>query len=208
MTRYGMLIDLDKCTFCQACTIACKAENNIPDGMFWNKVRAVPNGKPYPEYRVTPLPMPCMHCEDAPCVQVCPVSATYTRPDGIVAIDYDKCIGCKYCIASCPYGARTFNKEKAFVEVGGKPAWYNASVPVRPQGVVEKCTFCSHRIDAGNLTPACVAACPSDARLFGDLDDPNSEVSKLNASRQAKPLRPELGVKPKVTYAPIMREGR
>ncbi|MFZ5826263.1 MAG: sulfate reduction electron transfer complex DsrMKJOP subunit DsrO [Bacillota bacterium] len=208
MPRYGMLVDIDKCTMCQACTISCKAENNIPDGMFWGQVRTVPNNKPYPDYRVTPLPMPCMHCDDAPCVNACPVSATYKRPDGIVAIDYDKCIGCKYCIAACPYGARTFNKETAWVEVGGKPGWYNAEVPIRPRGVVEKCTFCSHRIDAGNMTPACVAACPSGARFFGDLDDPNSEVAKQIEANKARQLRPELGAQPKCFYAGLPGEGR
>lgn len=186
MPRYGMLIDLDKCMFCQACTMACKSENNIPDGMFWNKVRAVPNGKPYPEYRVTPLPMPCMHCEDAPCVNVCPVSATYHRPDGIVAIDYDKCIGCKYCSWACPYGAREFDEQMR---------------------VMTKCTLCVDRIyDRGlpeaDRQPACVKACPTGARLFGDVNDPRSPVSRAIAERGGYELMPEWGTRPANRYLP------
>ena len=118
MARWGMVIDLDKCTGCQACTIACKEENNVPYGSpeenkrrlvpYWNKVIAVSNGE-YPSVNVEMIPMPCMHCDNPPCVQVCPAKATYLREDGIVVQNYRRCIGCKYCIAACPYGVRNFN---------------------------------------------------------------------------------------------------
>ena len=121
MPRWGMIIDLDKCVGCQACSTACKAENNVPHGspdeqrsrrdIFWNKVIAVTNGK-YPKVNTELIPMPCMHCDHAPCVTVCPAKATYRREDGIIVQDFRRCIGCKYCIVACPYGARSFNSKE------------------------------------------------------------------------------------------------
>ncbi|MEM0482594.1 MAG: 4Fe-4S dicluster domain-containing protein [Nitrososphaerota archaeon] len=165
MVRWGMVIDLDKCTACQACVVACKAENNIPIGseaeqaagrqISWMDL-IVKNS----EGRVAMLPRPCMHCDNPPCVQVCPVGATFRREDGIVDQDYNRCIGCRLCMVACPYGVRYFNWRE--------PSWpdtyleyLNPTVPVRPAGVVEKCTFCVHRItrlkrdiSAGNVPPA------------------------------------------------------
>jgi molybdopterin-containing oxidoreductase family iron-sulfur binding subunit len=225
MTRWAMVIDLDKCTGCQACTIACKVENNIPHGspeeqrkqrdIYWNKVIAVTNGK-YPHIQTFLIPMPCMHCEKPPCVTVCPVKATYRRKDGIIMQDFRKCIGCKYCMVACPYGARNFNNKEQEIkpyhrqdppperEVRGK--W---PFPRRTHGVVEKCTFCFHRIDQGikdgkkigvEVMPACVEACPSEARTFGDLDDPKSDVCRLLSSRVWFRLREELETQAKVYY--------
>lgn len=225
MARWGMVIDLDKCTGCQACTVACKEENNVPHGspeeqkrrreIYWNKVIAVTNGK-YPHVQTVLIPMPCMHCEQAPCVTVCPAKATYRREDGIVMQDFRKCIGCKYCMVACPYEARSFNgkeqEEKDYHRHDLPPdrsVWGPWPFPTRKHGVVEKCNFCFHRIDEGirrgkkigqEVVPACVEECPSQARIFGDLDDPRSEVSRTLAERGHFRLREELGTKGKVYY--------
>ena len=227
MARWGMVIDLDKCVGCQACSIACKAENNVPFGspeeqkrridIYWHKVIAVSNGK-YPTASLDIIPMPCMHCDDAPCIEVCPAKATYHREDGIVMQNFRRCIGCKYCIVACPYGARNFNYKEQAEEEYNRPDLPPSRVdrgpwpfPHRIHGVVEKCTFCFHRIDQGlkegkkigvNVVPACVEACPARARAFGDLDDPDSEVSQSLASRQWLRLREVVGTKPKVFYLP------
>ena len=225
MARWGMVIDLDKCTGCQACTIACKEENNVPHGSplenrrriepYWNKVIAVSNGE-YPAVNIEMIPMPCMHCESPPCVQVCPAKATYVREDGIVVQNFRRCIGCKYCIAACPYGVRNFNykdqEEKEYHRPDLPPDRTVAGpwpFPHRTHGIVEKCTFCFHRIDDGlekgltigvDVVPACVEACPTKARTFGDLDDPESGVSHLLATRGSFRLREGMGTKPKVYY--------
>lgn len=226
MPKWGMVIDLDKCVGCQACSVACKAENNVPHGspeeqkrrtdIYWNKVIAVSSGE-YPRVNVELIPMPCMHCENAPCVTVCPAGATYHREDGIVMQDFRRCIGCKYCMIACPYGARNFNyKEQEQMEYLRPDPPPETSIttwpfPRRTHGVVEKCTFCFHRIDAGlaagksigtEVVPACVEACPTQARTFGDLSDPNSEVSRLLSSRNWFKLRADLDTQPKVTYLP------
>lgn len=227
MPRWGMVIDLDKCVGCQACTVACWEENNIPHGsaeeqerrreIYWNKVISVRQGQ-YPKVRFELIPMPCMHCENAPCVTVCPVKATYRREDGIVMQDFRRCIGCRYCMVACPYNARSFNYQDQAQEEFHRPdpppdresrgPW---PFPHRTRGVVEKCTFCFHRIDRGirenkiigtQVVPACVEACPAQARAFGDLDDPNGHLAQLLASRTAFRLREDLGTKPKVFYLP------
>lgn len=232
MAEWGMVIDLDKCVGCQACSIACKSENNVPHGspgeqrrkidIFWHKVIAVSKGE-YPTANTEVIPMPCMHCEHPPCVPVCPAKATYQREDGIVMQNFRRCIGCKYCIVACPYGARNFNYKEQESQEYQRPdlpqdlGLDNKSYigpwpyPHRTHGVVEKCTFCFHRIDQGlkegkkigvDVVPACVEACPTSARAFGDLEDPESEVSRLLASRGWMRLREDMGTKPKVLYLP------
>jgi molybdopterin-containing oxidoreductase family iron-sulfur binding subunit len=200
MTKWGMVIDLNKCIACEACTVACKVEHTTPDGVYWSRVVSTEQGQ-YPNVVRVAIPMPCMHCEDAPCVKVCPTEASYKRPDGIVLINYDKCIGCQYCIAVCPYGARTFVENIGSYFSSGPSVWEQLGYYVQQSGVVEKCTLCSNRIDQG-VEPACVQTCPAFARYFGDLDDPNSQVSQMVSSGNAVRLLDELGTKPSVYYIP------
>lgn len=182
--KYGMLIDLRRCIGCHACYVACQAENEVPSGVFRSHVRYYERGK-YPEVRRYFLPVLCNHCENPACVKVCPTLASYKREDGIVLVDYDKCIGCGYCMIACPYGVRYFNPEKT-----------NA-VPYK--GVADKCTFCVHRVDAG-IVPSCVNTCIGRARIFGDLNDPESEIAQLVATQPVTVLKPEEGTKPRVYY--------
>lgn len=204
---WAMVIDLDRCIGCERCVYACQATNDTASGHLWNIVLHDEANFERPVF----IPRPCMHCEHAPCVEVCPVGATYHREDGLVTMDYDKCIGCRYCMVACPYGARVFNWENRNDENPQVPTWGEAEVPRRPRGVVEKCTFCVHRLDAAKergltpgvdpaATPACCNVCPTEARLFGNLKDPESPVSIALKDRQSVVLRSELGTKPRVFY--------
>jgi molybdopterin-containing oxidoreductase family iron-sulfur binding subunit len=195
-----MVIDLNKCIACEACTVACKVQHTTPNGVYWNKVVSAEQGE-YPNVVRATIPMPCMHCDNAPCVKVCPTEASYKRPDGIVLIDYNKCIGCQYCIAVCPYGARTFVDSIGSYFPTGPSVWETLGYYQQQSGVVEKCTFCADRVDQG-VQPACVQTCPAAARYFGDLEDPESEVSKLVSSGNAIRLLDELGTNPSVYYLP------
>lgn len=199
MARYGMVIDLKKCVGCTACAMACKAENGTPPGVWWNKILMGERGQGTAARR-TYLPMMCMHCANAPCVNVCPTGASYKRPDGIVVIDYDKCMGCKYCETACPYGARTFvDSIRPYYAKFGLTPYEQLKYKEHQAGVVEKCNLCVGRVTQGKQ-PACVATCAAKARIFGDLDDPNSEVSRLVTTRKAFQLMPELGTNPSVYY--------
>jgi Fe-S-cluster-containing dehydrogenase component len=205
--RWAMVIDQNKCTGCGYCSHACRAHNDVAPEISWNRV--IDTGKVGTQEVY--LPRPCMQCQHAPCVEVCPVGASYYRADGIVMMDYDKCIGCRYCEVACPYGARAFNWETFTGPNPDVPEWGEPEVARRPRGVAEKCCFCFNRIDRGlanglqpgvdaDATPACVVACPVGARVFGDLNDPESEVSRLLASQPAIRLREELGTGPRVYY--------
>ncbi|MBN1147383.1 MAG: 4Fe-4S dicluster domain-containing protein [Anaerolineales bacterium] len=207
--RWGMVIDLDRCIGCEYCLRACSATNDVAADKPWNIVveEKTTSGQTFYFSR------PCLHCQDAPCVEVCPVKATYHRDDGLIIMDYDRCIGCRYCEVACPYDARKFNWEARSDENPFIPTWGIAEVPRRPRGVVEKCTFCVHRIDKGleiglipgidpEATPACVNACPVGARTFGNLKDPESPVAKLIADNPTLRLREELGTDPNVYYIP------
>jgi len=207
--HWGMVIDLDKCIGCEYCLRACSATNDVAIDKPWNIVvpELTSSGQPFFFSR------PCLHCQVAPCVEVCPVKATYVREDGLVVMDYDRCIGCRYCEIACPYDARKFNWEKRSDENSLIPTWGIAEIERRPRGVIEKCTFCIHRIDAGlkagltpgihpEATPACVNICPVGARSFGDLRDTESRVSQLITNNPAFVLREELGTKPSVFYLP------
>jgi molybdopterin-containing oxidoreductase family iron-sulfur binding subunit len=198
--RYGMVIDLKKCVGCMACTIACKAENQTRPGIFWNIVKDKEFGE-YPMVTRVFLPTPCMHCREAPCVKVCPTGASHRREDGIVIIDYDKCIGCKYCIEACPYGARYFNGDPSGYFGTELTEMEKVGYARHKQGVVEKCTFCIDLVTKGK-EPACVRTCIGGARYFGDLGDPDSKVSQLIKSRHGSQLLKELGTDPSVYYLP------
>ncbi len=176
--RYGMLIDLRKCVGCQSCSVACKSEFDVPLGVSRSWVEYVEKGV-YPHVGRTFLPRLCNHCSDPPCVSVCPTGATYKREqDGIVVVDDGVCIGCKYCILACPYDARFLNPVTRFAD---------------------KCDFCIHRVSKG-LVPSCVNTCPAGARIFGDLNDPGSQISKTMARNRVSVLRPEMGTQPNVYY--------
>lgn len=205
---WAMVIDLQKCTGCDSCTIACKAENRTPPGINYNVVLEEEQGV-FPNVRRVNIPRPCMQCDEPPCVTVCPVNATYKGDDGIVVIDADRCIGCRYCIAACPYGARSFDFGDTYAEeMQGANAVqapeYGVDRGARgvntpPVGTVRKCTFCTHRLERGE-EPACCETCIGDARHFGDLNDPESKVSKLVADPRAFRLKEELGTGPRVYY--------
>jgi phenylacetyl-CoA:acceptor oxidoreductase subunit 1 len=206
--RWKMAIDLSTCIGCQYCVWACQATNDVPnDDMRWNVgfPERTENGTDFFMTR------PCLHCAEAPCVKVCPVGATWIRKDGLVAMDYDRCIGCRYCEVACPYDVRRFNWSKQTKENPYHPTWGSAEVERRARGVVEKCTFCSHRIDRGltqNLTPgvdpeatpACVNACPVNARVFGDANDPQSPLSRFLDENDTFRLRVDFGTEPQVHY--------
>ncbi len=243
MPKWGMVIDLDRCTGCQSCSVACRTENNVAScgdrnawkgrAIFWNKVVAIrldeqaeerlgkessperadlaESDPPKPRWRV--LPMPCMHCEHPACTMVCPVRATTKSSEGIVMQVPSRCIGCRLCQAACPYSRRYFNwQEAAFV--GDQKQALNPDVSLRPLGVIEKCTFCIHRLQKAreqarfenrpmreeDYQPACVVACPARARTFGDLNNREHRVAKLAESPRAFRLLPELGTKPQVLY--------
>lgn len=261
--RWSMVIDLDKCVACQGCSIACRFENNTPAvkpsealkgrAVRWNDVFPMPinptevTGE-YPNVQTRYLTRPCMHCDNPPCIKVCPVQATFKDEEGLVRQNYARCIGCRFCTVACPYGVRYFNWHvpEWSVETLHDFAWQNrtslplpaTSVPapeyanpdriegegdlegpaIRPKGVVEKCTFCVHRLQkararaeaegrafrADEYVPACVQTCTGKARFFGDLDDPRSTVSLLAKSPRAFRLLEDVGTHPKVIY---LREG-
>ncbi len=213
--KWVMVIDQSKCIGCDLCLAACHAYNDTPPDISWSRVEEV---EPTSDGKRVFQPTPCMHCEHAPCVEICPVGATYRRDDGIVMMDYDRCIGCRYCQLSCPYGARYFNWEAFTSPNPDVPHAGHPEVPRRPRGVVEKCSFCVQRIDRGlqiglrpgfdpDATPACVVACIYGARLFGDLNDPDSLVSIALRNRpDAYRLHEQLGTHPRVYYLPAEQE--
>jgi len=183
--RMGFVINTKRCIGCRTCTVACKMENNVSLGV--SRIRVLnakntmvfdkPVGK-YPYTNESWVTVPCQHCKNAPCVKVCPTGASQKREDGVVFIDKDKCIGCRYCVWSCPYGARQFDEENK---------------------VVDKCTMCMHRTDEGKI-PMCVNVCMGRAITYGDLNDPTSEVYQLVHSKPVRILKPEQGTEPSVFY--------
>jgi molybdopterin-containing oxidoreductase family iron-sulfur binding subunit len=217
-----MIIDLNKCTGCGECVAACKIENNVaivgPEEsdygrtMLWMDILTIHEGE-YPDVKVRYMPRPCFHCDNPPCTKICPVRATYIDGEGIVAQIYPQCIGCRYCQAACPYTVKSFNWYKPYwpEEMASS---LNPDVSVRPAGVVEKCTFCNHRLQkakeqaavenrelqVGDYVPACMESCPTRAISFGDLDDPQSQVSKLAKNPRAFRVLEDLGTEPKVYY--------
>lgn len=208
--RWIMVIDLRKCIGCHACTVACKAENVLPPGVVYRPVIEEELGT-YPNVSRRFIPRPCMQCDNPPCTPVCPVNATYKRQDGVVEIDYKKCIGCRYCITACPYNARTADFGLSYTEktpqiedYEKRPSFeYGKEWPRNknksPIGNARKCHFCLHRIEAGML-PACVTTCIGSATYFGDSNESNNLVSELISKPNVIRLKEELGTKPKVYY--------
>jgi molybdopterin-containing oxidoreductase family iron-sulfur binding subunit len=206
--KWGMVIDLQKCVGCDSCTVACKAENRTPPGVSYNVVMEEEHGE-FPNVTRTNVPRPCMQCENPPCVQVCPVSATYKMDNGVVNVDYDRCIGCRYCMIACPYGARYFDfGENYDDEVTGSGEVTSPEYGVdrgpreggeSPVGNVRKCSMCMHRLNRGE-EPACVETCVGDARNAGDLNDPDSDVSEMADSTRSFQLKESEGTDPNVYY--------
>ena len=203
--RYGMAIDVEACAGCHACTIACKSNNNLPNGIIYNRVRTVGGGAyvdtasgtyPYDLHKKH-YPMSCQHCAVPACVDVCPTGATYKREDGIVAVNAEACIGCAACVAACPYDARQLLEDEPGYVV--EHALGDIDAPVHIAGTVEKCTFCANRIDRGEK-PACMELCPGRARYWGDLDDPESEICKFLEGKNVERLLEDLGTEPSVFY--------
>jgi molybdopterin-containing oxidoreductase family iron-sulfur binding subunit len=209
-----MVIDKQKCVGCWSCTISCKQEHFLPRGVLWNRVLITEKGK-YPMVQKVMYPVLCNHCKEAACVEVCPTGASVKREDGIVVIDYDKCTGCRACVVACPYQQRTFYDGKDSehfaghgltpFEIVGKERY-----PLQ-EGTVVKCNFCLERVEEGQknglrpgvdreATPACVIACPVEARTFGDLDDPEGELAALIRVRKGTCFHEEFGTDPSVYY--------
>jgi molybdopterin-containing oxidoreductase family iron-sulfur binding subunit len=197
--RLGMVIDLKRCVGCNACTLACKQENGTPEGIHYARVVTREVGT-YPDTKRTFLPVLCNHCKDAPCEKVCPTGATYIRPDGIVMIEKEKCIGCRACAVACPYLNRHFVTKDMLASADESSSPYDA---VKSKGfevgTMTKCNFCAHRIDQG-LEPACVVTCPSEARIFGDMDEEDGRLQQLIKERDSWKLLPEANTNPSVVY--------
>jgi molybdopterin-containing oxidoreductase family iron-sulfur binding subunit len=220
--QWAMVIDLDRCTGCEACVVACNVENNVavvgPEeaargrSINWIRVERYFEGE-YPDVRASFMPVLCQHCEEAPCEPVCPVYATYHTEEGLSAQVYNRCVGTRYCANNCPYTVRFFN----FYD----PVWadpldkaLNPEVSVRSKGIMEKCTFCIQRIRKGeerardegrevrdgDVVPACVQSCTTKAMTFGNIADESSEVARLAKSNRATRLLEDLGTKPRVIY--------
>lgn len=220
--QWAMAIDLDRCTGCEACVLACASENNVPTAgedqaamgrtKHWIRIDRYYEGE-FPDIKVKYRPVMCQQCDEAPCEPVCPVNATYQNAEGLNVQIYNRCIGTRYCANNCPYTVRFFNW---FAPEWAEPLnlQLNPDVSIRPAGVMEKCTFCAHKIkrakldaDAdgreladGDVQPACVQSCPAEAMVFGDMTDPDSKVArKLNSGRSGQLLE-SLGTKPRVFY--------
>jgi Fe-S-cluster-containing dehydrogenase component len=177
MPRYGIAVDTTKCIGCHACRVACQNQNELKFDEAYNWIKQREEGR-FPGYGAEFIPVQCTHCENAPCQRVCPTGATYTNSEGVVLVNPKTCVGCKYCMEACPYKVRIIKHH---------------------EGIVVKCRFCIELVREGG-TPACVTTCPTQVRIFGDLDDPKSEISQFIAQNRAQPLRPDLGTRPKIFY--------
>jgi molybdopterin-containing oxidoreductase family iron-sulfur binding subunit len=197
-----MVIDLKLCIGCQSCSLACKAEYGIPRGTYWTKTLIEEVGT-YPNVTRIYTPQICNHCEEAPCEKACPTGASYTDEEsGVVLVDYDKCVGCRACYVACPYQNRHYLKKgslKGYFSEKGLTPFEKQSYAEFQEGIVTKCVGCIERVNAGQ-NPACVDGCPTNARKFGDLSDPESEIRRIIRTRHAVQPMPEKGTEPKVYY--------
>ncbi len=210
--HFGMVIDLKKCLGCQTCTVSCKVFHGLGPGIVRVRVVEQEMGR-YPDVERLYLPIRCMHCDEPECLKACPTGATKKRPDGIVTVDQDECMGCRYCAVVCPYQARSFLAvEKRYFPENGN-YWEEKRLGAHQVGTMQKCDFCHERIDKGILdglvpgkdpdaTPMCVISCIGKALYFGDLNDPDSEVSRLISSRRCFRLKEDVGTKPSIYYLP------
>jgi Fe-S-cluster-containing dehydrogenase component len=197
--HWGMVIDLKLCVGCNSCVMACKVGRGTPRGIFWNKILEEEIGI-FPRARRVFWPVRCMQCEDPACLRVCPTGATYRREDGIVMVNAEVCVGCKACVLACPYGARAVWEEKSGYFGEDLAPYEEMAYKAHRLGAVQKCDFCAERLSDG-LQPHCVETCPTGALIFGDLDNPKSEVSQaLNERRLSFKLKDELGTKPSISY--------
>ncbi|MBC5584963.1 4Fe-4S dicluster domain-containing protein [Eggerthella sp. NSJ-70] len=204
MTRYAMAIDLSSCIACHACSVACKVNNNLAQTVWWNRVDTdggdymdTARGTYPTDLHRMHYPVNCQHCSKPACVATCPTGASYQRDDGIVAIKQDDCIGCGTCITSCPYDVRTLIEDEPEYVVDFPLGDYDA--PQHKAGTAEKCTFCTNRLDRGEV-PACMELCPGRARHWGDMDDPNSDVATFLKGKDYERLLVEAGTEPNVYY--------
>ncbi len=212
--RWGMAIELKRCIGCNACVLACKAEHFLPPGIFWNRILIGEKGK-YPHVSKLIFSVRCNQCGDPKCVKVCPTGATQQREDGIVWIDDNKCVGCRYCMVACPYQMRSIPEDPKAVYFPGQGPTEHEKIgrvlyPHQP-GVVQKCVFCKERIDAGlakgltpgvdrDASPACMIICPTQAIHFGNLDDPDSDIVALIEQKKAHAFHPEFDTDPSLYY--------
>ena len=197
--RWGMAIDLKRCTGCQSCTVACKLENGTPPGVFWTRVLEKEEGR-FPTAYTVFMPVRCNHCNEPACVPVCPTGASYKRQeDNLVLVDQDKCIGCHACVLACPYQVRFIPKDAKGYYGEQTTPYEQVSYDRWKAGATQKCTLCVHRIDKG-LKPACVETCPTSALVFGDLNDSQSQISQLIQQRSKFQPRAEMGTDPCLFY--------
>ncbi|MGE0385115.1 MAG: 4Fe-4S dicluster domain-containing protein [Gammaproteobacteria bacterium] len=206
-TRLGLAIDLDRCIGCWACAVACKIENSVGEGLWWQRIETVGGAAPdsstgrFPDVSKHYRPRNCFHCAEPPCLPACPEQAIGKRADGIVLIDPQRCTGCGDCVPACPYDAIALNAREPVFPPGLEDGTGSAAVAPRRAGIAEKCTLCVHRIDAGGV-PACAAACPTAAIAFGDLDDPDDSAGRLRRAQGAFRLNESSGAEPSQWYRP------
>jgi dimethyl sulfoxide reductase iron-sulfur subunit len=194
--KYVMVVDLNQCVGCDTCTVACKLDNETGAGVKWGRVIEEEDGT-FPNVKRAFVPLLCMQCDDAQCIKVCPSGASYRNNQGLVQIDYTKCVGCRYCVIACPFMARQFNEARR--PPAGVPS---IAASDSRKGVVEKCDFCADRLMAGGK-PVCVESCPYEARVFGDIEDPNGEVARIVSSGGVNILKPEGRFSPSVYYVGV-----
>jgi molybdopterin-containing oxidoreductase family iron-sulfur binding subunit len=201
-----MLFDVDRCVGCGACVMACKVEHGTQQGIYWSSIFFKETGK-YPHARMSAIPAGCMHCQNAPCIHACPTGASYHNEMGMSLVDSSKCVGCRACTNACPYMARHYNYNSMdanpYFEGFELTPFEQVHASEHKKGTVEKCVMCEDRVARGEQ-PACVKTCIARARVFGDLDDPNSEISRMIKEKNAHPMAEHIGTEPNVYYVGLI----